>query len=103
MSSSGTLAAGVPLRALGVINGPAEFRLPAAVRPTRTIDQPNVVTLFFAASSGHSLADYLVAELPTMGFRVDAAKDGSVVFSGTEWSGSFTTDDQISALTLRRN
>lgn len=87
----------------GFTNGPAGFVVPQGLTVVYRIDQPNVVTAFFPASDGPHLASWLAAQLPAMGYRVEGASADSVVFSGSVWSGAFTSDSQVSALTLRRN
>jgi len=91
------------LRWYGFANGPAGFVVPQGLTIVYRIDQPNVVTAFFPASEGPHLASWLASQLPAMGYRVDAASADSVVFSGSAWSGAFTSDSQVSALTVRRN
>ena len=91
------------LRWYGFANGPAGFVMPQGLTVVYRIDQPNVVTAFFPASEGQHLAGWLAAQLPGMGYRVEGASADSVVFSGSVWSGAFTSDSQVSALTLRRN
>jgi len=91
------------LRWYGFTNGPAGFVVPQGLTVVYRIDQPNVVTAFFAASEGPQLAAWLAAQLPGMGYRVQGSSADSVVFAGPAWSGAFTSDSKISALTLRRN
>ena len=87
----------------GFTHAPAGVVLPRGLSVVYRIDQPNVVTAFFPASDGPRLAAWLAEQLPTMGYRVEGASVDSVVFSGSTWSGAFTSDSQVSALTLRRN
>ncbi|MDA8439813.1 MAG: hypothetical protein M0Z51_13270 [Propionibacterium sp.] len=89
------------LQAYGFTYAPAGFVLPQGLDIVYAIDQPNVVTAFFPAADGGHLATWLAANLPAMGYHVQASSADSVVFSGTTWSGAFTSDSDIAALTLR--
>lgn len=93
----------VGLNVYGITHGPGDFRLPAGLVVLDTMDQPNVVTLVLGPDAGTFLADWLRQHLPDAGYRVDAAGHGSVVFHGSTWSGSFTSDTRLAGLTLRRN
>lgn len=83
-------------------NGPRGFSLPADVVATRTIDQPNVVTFVFTAHDGPTVFDYLEANQRALGLTDVVAQNGSMTFRVDGWEGGFTTADQISGLTLRR-
>lgn len=89
------------LQAYGFSHAPAGFVLPQGLDILYKIDQPNVVTAFFPAADGAHLATWLAANLPAMGYQVQGSSADSVVFSGTTWSGAFTSDSDIAALTLR--
>lgn len=97
-------AGGVSLSQLGFRHGPAGFvTVPSGVRLTQRVDQPNVVTVGFAAPAGAEIARWLETELPAAGFTVTSGGDEAVLFDGHGWSGAFTVGGGESALTLRRN
>lgn len=93
---------GMLLREHGITHGPVNFSLPADLTITRTIDQPNVVTLVFAVSDASRVHDYLVLHAATLGLRDLTSGNGSLVFTLNGWDGGFTTSSDIAGLTLRR-
>lgn len=97
-------AGGVSMAQLGFRNVPAaSITLPAGVQILRQVDQENVLTATFAAPSPAELAGWLRTSLPQAGFRITADRGDSLVFTGPGWSGAFTADNGVSALTIRRN
>jgi hypothetical protein len=96
-------AGGVSLAQLGFRHGPAGLvTVPAGVRLTQQVDQPNVVTAGFAAPGGEEIATWLQARLPGADFTISASGPDAVLFRGHGWSGAFTVGNGESALTLRR-
>lgn len=97
-------ADGVTLAALGFAYGPRDaFSVPRTAVITTRVDQPNTVTLVFAAPPARDLGGYLRRALPAAGFAVTAA-DGqatTLTFTGQGWSGSFTGTGATSAVNLR--
>ncbi len=93
---------GTSLGRLGIRNGPRQFTLPNAARPQFIIDNPNVVTLTFAPTNTQQLVLRVRAELSRLGFVIEADRNDSLLFGSPEWTGSFTADPQIAALTFRR-
>lgn len=94
---------GFPLSAYGIHNGPSDFRLPGTLTIQYVVDQPNVVTLMLDPRDGAELATWLTAALPQLGYQVQGSSPDSVVFSGSQWSGAFTSDAKAAGITLRRN
>ena len=92
------------LAALGYLNGPIqEFSLPRTVRITTKVDQPNNVVAVVSSPSPATVASYLRRALPAAGFDItmDNPEANTMTFAGYGWSGSFTGDDQVSAVLLR--
>lgn len=95
---------GSTLAALGYLNGPIqEFSLPRTVRITTKVDQPNNVVAVVSSPSPATVASYLRRALPAAGFDItmDNPEANTMTFAGYGWSGSFTGDDQVSAVLLR--
>lgn len=90
------------LRQRGIIHGPVNFALPAGITVTRTIDQPNVVTLVFLPGDGPAVLDYLRLHAATLGLVDLVSGNDSLVFQVDGWDGGFTTSAEIAGLTLRR-
>lgn len=93
---------GTSLGRLGIRHGPQQFTLPNAARPKFIIDNPNVVTLTFAPTTTQLLVPRVRAELSRLGFVIEADRNESLLFGSPEWTGSFTSDADIAALTFRR-
>ncbi len=92
---------------LGLVNGPVNFWLPGDKAIRSRIDQPNVVTLTYSADNGAALATHLSSQLGTMGWTIDADRNGSLLFHTDGWRGAFTTPTTgekatVAALTLRK-
>ena len=95
---------GSTLAALGYLNGPIQqFSLPRTVRITTKVDQPNNVVAVVSSPSPATVASYLRRALPAAGFDItmDNPEANTMTFAGYGWSGSFTGDDQVSAVLLR--
>ena len=90
------------LRQRGITHGPVNFALPAGITITRTIDQPNVVTLVFLPGDGPTVLDYLTRHAATLGLVDLVSGDDALVFTVEGWDGGFTTSSEIAGLTLRR-
>ena len=95
------------LAELGLVNGPVNFWLPGDKAIRSRIDQPNVVTLTYSADNGAALATHLSSQLGTMGWTIDADRNGSLLFHTDGWRGAFTTPTPgekatVAALTLRK-
>ncbi|MGJ6981375.1 hypothetical protein ACSDQ9_12730 [Aestuariimicrobium soli] len=108
-TSTGTTAAatasapaGTTLRAMGLVNGPADVTLPTDLTPVRVIDQPNVVTLIVRAADASRVQTHLEATLPAAGFTVDASSQDSLLFHDSVWDGAWTSSDELAGLTFRR-
>lgn len=101
-SGSGTAQPGQTLAGMGFRNGPRNFTVPDDLVLTDRVDQTNVVTLVMDGGQGHRVHDYLLAELPGQGWRIEASSEDSIVFSTDGWEGAFTTTDARAGLTLRR-
>lgn len=95
-------AGGQLLSDRGITHGPAHFSLPVGVTVTRTIDQPNVVTLVFPAEDATMVYDYLMLNAAALGLTDLTIGKDSLVFQVDGWDGGFTTSSQIAGLTLRR-
>lgn len=97
-------AGGVSLAQLGFRNGPAaSITLPASAELLRQVDQENVLTATFIRPGAAELAGWLRTNLPAAGYRITADQGDSLVFAGPGWTGAFTADNGVSALTLRKN
>lgn len=97
-------AGGVSLAELGFRHGPTGLlTVPAGVRLTQRVDQPNLLTAGFAAPNGDEITGWLRSQLPVAGFRITAQGPGALLFTGHGWSGAFATGGGESALTLRRD
>lgn len=95
------------LAELGLVNGPVNFWLPGDKAIHSRIDQPNVVTLTYSVDNGTTLASHLSSQLGTMGWTIDADRNGSLLFHADGWRGAFTTPTTgekatVAALTLRK-
>ncbi|MGA4669452.1 hypothetical protein ACPCG0_06585 [Propionibacteriaceae bacterium Y1923] len=95
-------AGGQLLRERGISHGPANMALPQGITVTRTIDQPNVVTLVFGPEDGRTVLDYLTLHAATLGLRDVQTGHESMVFTLDGWDGGLTTSSEIAGLTLRR-
>jgi hypothetical protein len=95
---------GVTLAALGFLNGPVDqFSLPRTAIIATRVDQPNNVAVVVPSPRHAEVAAYLRGALPAAGFTITADKPATktMTFAGNGWSGSFTGDDQVSAVLLR--
>lgn len=99
--SSAVPPGGQPLGQLGIEHGPF-LTLPVGIRPTRTIDQPNVVTILVSTADGAKVIAHLKANLAKQGWTVTAESDDSLIFTTQGWEGAFTMSDDLAGLTLRR-
>ena len=89
------------LRDLGFTNAPEGFALPPGVEVETISNQLNVITAGFSPEDGRTVLAFLTTHLLEMGYRIQAASDDSVVFTGTVWHGAFTMSPTIALLTLR--
>lgn len=92
------------LAALGYTNGPmSQFSLPRTARITTKVDQTNNVVAVMSAPSPAAIESYLRRTLPAAGFTITADRPDaeSMTFAGYGWTGSFTSDQQLSAVLLR--
>ncbi|MDO5676971.1 MAG: hypothetical protein Q4G35_05635 [Propionibacteriaceae bacterium] len=92
---------GVLLSDLGYQNGPQGFSVPNGTEITDRIDSYNNVTLIFTAPSGEDVAQYLRANLTTMGFEITADDNGSMLFTNGHWQGALTSTGGLAAVSLR--
>lgn len=94
---------GVTLDTLGWNNGPAaQVSLPEKVQISQRVDQSNVITAVLDAPDGPTTAQWLARTLPEGGFTVTDHSERAVLFTGHGWDGSFTSNPEVSAITLRR-
>lgn len=93
---------GRSLRQLGAQNGPTNLALPPEIVVVGLVDQPNVVTVLFDVPGPGQARAHLVTALPAAGFSLEAWGEDGLVFTGPEWTGSWTATNGRSALTLRR-
>jgi uncharacterized lipoprotein YajG len=95
---------GITLAALGYFNGPVRhFSLPRTAVLTAKVDQPNNVTAVVSSPSAREVGSYLRRALPAAGFMITADRPvaNTMTFAGHGWNGSFTGDDDASAVLLR--
>lgn len=93
---------GPGLRELGFENGPSNVALPDGIVLEPSVDQPNVVTVFFNEPTPTVALARLRPSLQAAGFTITADGGGSLVFEGPEWTGGYTATGSLSALTFRR-
>ena len=86
----------------GIAHGPAGFAVPKDLVITRTIDQPNVVTLVIERREAQRTLDYLRMHAAALGLTDVRTGNGSMTFRVGEWEGGFTTSTDIAGLTLRK-
>ncbi|GAB3624110.1 hypothetical protein GCM10027418_21940 [Mariniluteicoccus endophyticus] len=93
------------LAELGFVNGPSEFALPASTRLVQRVDQPNVVTLVFAAPAADVLGPWVAERALEGRWQVVVEGDGSLVVrraaGGATWEGAYASGP-TPALTFRR-
>jgi len=92
------------LAELGFLNGPIQqFSVPRTVVITAKVDQPNNVAVVVSSPPPADVASYLRRTLPSAGFAItaDDPAEKTMTFVGHGWSGSFTGDQQASAVLLR--
>ncbi|WP_277033154.1 lipoprotein [Propionimicrobium lymphophilum] len=88
------------LRSFGLENGPENFYLPVTADFYVDVDQENNVTLTMTPEQGRILVDFLVENLPAMGYVVISTSSDAIIFEGP-WKGGLTISDKLAALTLR--
>lgn len=93
---------GAPLVSWNISHGPDGFSLPRGLRPSRIIDQPNVVTITFEPGQAGEVESYLQTNTKTLGLGGVASRPGSMVFTVKGWEGGLASNDKIAGLTLRR-
>jgi len=76
--------------------------LPVDLPVSRTIDQPNVVTLVFAREDGPRVKDYLDEHRGELGLEQVRMGKASMTFVVDGWVGGLATSADIAGLTLRR-
>ena len=97
-------ADGVSLAALGFENGPVDrVFVPFGAEVGSRVDQTNNVTLVLTSPSAADLTTFYRRTATGNGFTVTADDPArtTLTFSGFGWTGTFTGDQQASALLLR--
>lgn len=94
-------ADGIKLTDRGYKNGPPSFSLPADAAVIDRVDQPNVTTMVFSDRDAARVLQYLRKNLVGMGFRIDADRNDSIIFSNSQYRGAFTSAGGIAGLTIR--
>lgn len=95
---------GVSLAALGFENGPVDrVFVPSGAQVSSRVDQANNVTVVLTAPSAAELAAFYRRTATGNGFTLtgDNAATTTLTFTGFGWTGTFTGDEQASALLLR--
>jgi hypothetical protein len=97
-------ADGVSLSALGFENGPVDrVFVPVGAQVSSRVDQTNNVTVVMTSPSATDLVAFYRRTAVGNGFAVtgDDAATTTLTFAGFGWTGTFTGDQQASALLLR--